>query len=181
MFVRLRTEVIWDVKQNQASIRLLPCLDHSWFVTLMASSPSDHTPTARERAQVGTHSLDQRRALRILVVDDLKDAADALAILLRMHGHALRTIYEGQTALATALEFNPHVILLDIGLPLLSGYQVAKQLRQHTELQSVCLIALSGYGQPEDVQAAKQAGFDFHLLKPIEPHVLLPILDGVKT
>src|SRR5438105_2783998 len=88
-----------------------------------------------------------RRALRILVVDDLVDAAECLAVYLRMLGHTVRTAYDGPTAIAAASQFAPHVILLDIGLPKLNGYRVAEQIRQHRELQKACLIAVSGYGQ----------------------------------
>jgi len=119
---------------------------------------------------------DARRALRILVVDDLVDAAESLAIYLRMVGHTVRTAYDGLAALAAASQFGPHVILLDIGLPKLDGYRVAEQIRQHAQLQSACLIAVSGYGQAADVEAARTAGFDHHCIKPVEPAALLAIL-----
>jgi CheY-like chemotaxis protein len=122
---------------------------------------------------------DARRALRILVVDDLVDAAESLAIYLRMLGHTVRTAYDGLAALAAASQFGPHVILLDIGLPKLDGYRVAEQLRQHAELQSACLIAISGFGQAADVESARAAGFDHHFIKPVEPAVLLPILQRI--
>ena len=105
--------------------------------------------------------------LRILVVDDLADAADSLAILLRIVGHEVRTAYDGTAALIAAEQFQPHAVLLDIGLPRLDGYQVAQRLRQMPVLQRVCLIAISGYGRESDVERAYQAGFDLHLLKPV--------------
>jgi two-component system CheB/CheR fusion protein len=125
---------------------------------------------------MGSHA---RRALRILVVDDLVDAAESLAIYLRMLGHTVRTAYDGFAALAAASQFGPQVILLDIGLPKLDGYRVAEQVRQQAELQSACLIAVSGFGQPADVEAARTAGFDHHFIKPVEPNLLLPILAGI--
>jgi two-component system CheB/CheR fusion protein len=106
-------------------------------------------------------------ALRILVVDDLADAADSLALLLRVCGHEVRIAYDGPAALVAAEQFHPHVVLLDIGLPALDGYQVAQRLRQMPKLQRACLIAVSGYGQQADVEYAYQAGFDRHLLKPV--------------
>ena len=109
----------------------------------------------------------RNRRLRILVVDDLADAADSLAILLRILGHEVRTAYDGAAALIAAEQFQPHAILLDIGLPRLNGYQVAQRLRQIDTLQSACLIAISGYGRESDVEQAYQAGFDLHLLKPV--------------
>lgn len=105
--------------------------------------------------------------LRILVVDDLADAANSLARLLRHMGHELATAYDGPAALRKAETFCPQVVFLDIGLPGLDGYEVAKRLRENAITQSACLIALSGYGQESDVAQARLAGFDQHLLKPI--------------
>ena len=114
--------------------------------------------------------------LRILVVDDLADAADSLAILLRILGHEVRTAYDGPAALEAAEQFQPHAILLDIGLPRLDGYQVAQRLRQMPGLQSACLIAVSGYGRDSDVEQAFQAGFHLHLLKPVTSERLTTLL-----
>src|SRR6476659_8857750 len=102
---------------------------------------------------------DVRRALRILVVDDFVDAADGLAIYLARHGHLLRKAHDGFAALTAAADFAPQVILLDIGLPRLGGYRVAGQFRQNLSLQSACLIAVTGFGRPEDRRAAYDAGF----------------------
>jgi CheY-like chemotaxis protein len=102
-----------------------------------------------------------------------------LAIYLRMLGHSVRTAYDGHAALAAASQFAPQVIMLDIGLPKLDGYRVAEQIRQHPQLQSACLIAVSGFGQPADVEAARAAGFDHHFIKPVEPSALLPLLEGI--
>ena len=114
--------------------------------------------------------------LRIVVVDDLADAADSLAILLRMLGYTVRTAYDGTEALAVSAEFRPHAVLLDIGLPKLDGYQVASCLRQQVGMQSLCLIAVSGYGTEADKEQSLRAGFDYHLLKPIEIAQLTAIL-----
>jgi two-component system CheB/CheR fusion protein len=110
--------------------------------------------------------------LRILIVDDLTDAADSLARLLRLLGHEARAAYSGPAALSAAQQFLPHAILLDIGLPALDGYQVAGMLRQIPALQSACLIALSGHGGEVFRERARQAGFDEYLLKPINTEQL---------
>jgi DNA-binding response OmpR family regulator len=117
--------------------------------------------------------------MRILVVDDLEDAADTLAIYLRMHGYVARTAYDGQTAVQVAGEFRPHAVLLDIALPRLDGYRVAGQLRQDADLQTACLIAVSGYGMAADVNAAYAAGFDHHFIKPVAMEDLLAVLRGL--
>src|SRR5205823_1042376 len=106
----------------------------------------------------------ESRALRILVVDDCVDAADGLAIYLAKHGHLVRTAHDGLTALTAAADFAPQVILLDIGLPKLDGFRVAGQIRQQLPLQSACLIAVTGFGQPADMRAVYDAGFDHFLL-----------------
>ena len=118
----------------------------------------------------------RNRRLRILVVDDLVDAADSLAVLLRILGHEVCTAYDGPAALVAAEQFQPHAVLLDIGLPRLDGYQVARRLRQMPQLQSSCLIAISGYGRDSDVEQAYQAGFHLHLLKPVSADRLTTLL-----
>jgi PAS domain S-box-containing protein len=104
---------------------------------------------------------------RVLVVDDNADAADSLATLLRMKGHEVRSVHEGAAVLEAARAFAPDVVLLDIGLPgALTGYDLAPRLRQLPGLESVLLVALTGYGQEEDRRRAADAGFDAHLVKP---------------
>src|SRR5438094_7732610 len=122
---------------------------------------------------------DAGRALRILVVDDLVDAAEGLAIYLALHGHQVRTAHDGLAAQTAAVAFTPHVILLDIGLPKLDGFRVAEQIRQQGLLQRVCLIAVTGHGRSDDREAARAAGFDHFLLKPVDPKHLLAILQTV--
>jgi CheY-like chemotaxis protein len=104
----------------------------------------------------------------VLVVDDNVDAARALAMLLKESGHDVRAIYDGLTALDTALNYRPNVILLDIGLPGLDGFEVAKQLRQQPVLSSVVLVAMTGYGQDSDRRRSLDAGFNHHLVKPAD-------------
>ena len=117
--------------------------------------------------------------LRVLVVDDNRDTALAAALLLSMHGHAVEVSHDGQAALDSAQKFCPQVILLDIGLPVLNGYEVASRLRQDG-FASVPLIAVSGYGQAEDRERSLEAGFNHHLVKPVDSKDLLAILQAVQ-
>ena len=105
---------------------------------------------------------------RILVVDDNRDAADTLAELLEIDGHAVRTAYTGTEAIARTFEFKPDIVFLDIGLPDLNGYEVAVKLRQLPMPQEFLLIALTGYGQEHDRRAALAAGFNEHFAKPVD-------------
>ena len=105
-------------------------------------------------------------SLRVLVVDDNVDAADSAAMLLRRFGHNVRVAYSSEAALEAAVTFRPHLILLDIGLPEMDGYEVARRLREHNELKDVRLVAVTGYGQDADRQRSRAAGFDDHLVKP---------------
>ena len=116
---------------------------------------------------------------RILVVDDNVDAAETLEMLLEASGHAVKLAHEGLGALQAALAWLPGVILLDIGLPGLNGYEVAKRIRLNDSLAGVVLIALTGYGQEADRQLSLQAGFDHHLVKPANFGALEKILDSV--
>jgi CheY-like chemotaxis protein/anti-sigma regulatory factor (Ser/Thr protein kinase) len=108
------------------------------------------------------------RSLRVLVVDDNVDAARTLGMLLQASGHDVRTIYDGLTVLGAALDYRPNVVLLDIGLPGLDGFEVAKRLRQQPVLSSVVLVAMTGYGQGADRQRSLEAGFNHHLVKPAD-------------
>jgi len=105
---------------------------------------------------------------RILIVDDNTDSAGSMAMLQTRRGHVTRTAFTGPDALTAAAEFLPDVVLLDIGLPGMDGYEVARHLRAMPALAGVFLIAMTGYASPEDLLAAKQAGFDEHLVKPVD-------------
>lgn len=119
------------------------------------------------------------RVRRILVVDDNADAADTLAALLRLEGHEAHTVYTGRDAIAVAARSAPDVVLLDIGLPDMSGYEVAKLLRSN--LNSTRLVALTGYGQAEDLGHARAAGFDGHLVKPVDVETLTRTLQELES
>jgi signal transduction histidine kinase/ActR/RegA family two-component response regulator len=113
---------------------------------------------------------------RILVVDDNRDAADSMAMMLQMMGHETHTAYDGLEALQTAAGFRPVVVLLDIGLPKINGYEVARHMREQPWGKGVALIALTGWGQEEDKRRALEAGFDHHLTKPVQAAALEKLL-----
>jgi CheY-like chemotaxis protein len=115
-----------------------------------------------------------------LVVDDNEDSADSLATLLRMLGHDARVAYDGATAVQTAREFVPEIAILDIGLPKMSGYDLATLLREEPWASELVLVALTGWGQDEYRRRSAQAGFDHHLTKPVEVDVLQQILSDVE-
>jgi PAS domain S-box-containing protein len=116
---------------------------------------------------------------RALVVDDNVDAADSLALLLRLGGYDVRTANDGPTALEIVPELRPEIVLLDIGLPGMNGYEVARQLRLMPACQGAVLIALTGYGQAEDRRRSQEAGIDHHLVKPVDPPTLEKLLATV--
>lgn len=115
-------------------------------------------------------------ASRILVVDDLAPSAETLMTLLEMEGFEVRVAHEGQDALRIAREFRPEVVLLDIGLPGMNGFEVAHGLRSQPESRDALLIALTGYGEAESRLRSAQAGFDFHMVKPADVNLLLAML-----
>ncbi|HET8638065.1 MAG TPA: PAS domain S-box protein, partial [Acidobacteriaceae bacterium] len=116
--------------------------------------------------------------LRVLVVDDNTDAAKTSALLLRSWGYEVRTAHDGPGALQSAVGFRPHVILLDVGLPGMDGYEVVRLLRQDPQFKDVRAVAVTGYGQDSDRQRSMEAGFDHHLVKPVEASDLKALLAG---
>ncbi|HEX4445964.1 MAG TPA: response regulator, partial [Polyangiaceae bacterium] len=113
---------------------------------------------------------------RVLIVDDNVDAAELLAASLDALGHVTRVAYDGPSALQAAVDFVPEVALLDIGLPVMDGYELARQLRQMDTASPTWLVAITGYGQAADRRSAHEAGFDEHLVKPVNVDALLGIL-----
>lgn len=109
---------------------------------------------------------------RVLVVDDNADAADSLAMLLQVRGEVVRVAYDGEEALAAEDEFRPDVILLDIGMPKLNGYRACERIRGEAWGARPFIVALTGWGQDADKTRSKEAGFDRHLVKPVEPAML---------
>jgi CheY-like chemotaxis protein len=127
----------------------------------------------RESGTATTNRLPRRR---VLVVDDNQDAADSLVVLLRLLGQEVGTAYDGPTALARAGEFRPDLVFLDLGMPGMDGYEVARRLRRERQLTGVVLVALTGWGQEEDRRRSCEAGFDHHLVKPVEPNTVEKLL-----
>jgi PAS domain S-box-containing protein len=126
--------------------------------------PSEaHTPLTRPQPE---------RSRRILVVDDNRDAADSLSLLLRLDGHEVTVAYDGKGALAAAPACRPDVVFLDLGMPGMDGYEVCRRLRQMPELNGVRLVALTGWGQEGDRRRSAEAGFDHHVVKPADPEDL---------
>jgi PAS domain S-box-containing protein len=117
---------------------------------------------------------------RVLVADDNVDAADSLGMMLRLMGHEVRTAHNGEEAVQTAEAFHPDVILLDIGMPKLNGYDACRAIRERPWGKGVVLVALTGWGQEEDKRRSKEAGFDRHLVKPVEPASVEKLLTELK-
>jgi PAS domain S-box-containing protein len=134
-----------------------------FVVRLPVAAPS----SGHDHSKAGSASNQSSRALRLLMVDDNKDAADTAALLLRDWGHDVHVAYSGSEALQASLTFQPNAILLDIGLPGMDGYEVARRLREMPQFKHACIMALSGYGQENDLERSKLAGFDLHLVKPV--------------
>ncbi|MBW3625619.1 MAG: response regulator, partial [Armatimonadetes bacterium] len=147
----------------------------SVFTVRLPAHPSTRKQTVKhsEPESVDTPPL------RILLVEDNEDAAEMLASLLELHGHEVRSVHDGPSAITATLEYHPQVVLMDIGLPGMDGYQAAQVIRERIGPDSVKLIALTGYGQEEDRVRSSEAGFDHHLVKPFDPDELHRLLAGL--
>jgi PAS domain S-box-containing protein len=142
----------------------LPCLAAEVAEPVAAAEPA-------EAATAGP-------ARRILVVDDQQDSTDSLALFLRLRGHEVRTAHDGPSALDEIEHYRPEVVFLDLGLPGMSGYDVARRVRMKTDLGPLRLVALTGYGTDADRQKTRDAGFDVHLAKPVDPRAVDELLAG---
>jgi two-component system CheB/CheR fusion protein len=152
--------------------------------TLTLRLPRIATPSAaakaaaaEERAAATREGAKNGAPRRILVVDDNHDSAQSLADLLRIWGHEVEIAHDGPSALERAEEGRPDLVLLDIGLPGMDGYEVAERLRARRKSDELSLIALTGLGRQEDRRRALEAGFDHHLTKPISPPALRELLE----
>lgn len=143
---------------------------------LLKDSSSDE----RERPPA-PHAHVSKQAIHIMVVDDNVDAAKTVAMLLELDGHTVSVEHTAEKALKSAGAVAPQAFLLDIGLPGMDGYELARQLRASSDTANSLLIALTGYGQPQDHQKSKEAGFDHHFDKPIDPNKLLELLDRLSV
>jgi CheY-like chemotaxis protein/two-component sensor histidine kinase len=133
-------------------------------------------PIKNEMNTTTDQAIGETTAYRVLVVDDNRDAATTLAMLLTIKKYDVHTRYSGAEALTAVADLQPTVVLLDIGMPGMDGYETARQIRQLPQGQHVVLIALTGYGQEEDKQRSQVAGFDSHLTKPVDLPALLQLL-----
>ncbi len=145
----------------------------SEFVVRLPVLSLPHAANAGEGERTRSLAVPSRR---ILVVDDNVDAAQSLAMLLQVSGHEVRTAHDGPTALQLAQTWPPQAVLLDIGLPRMDGYEVARRLRQQPAMENALLVALTGYGQEEDRRRALEAGFNAHLVKPADADELRHLL-----
>jgi signal transduction histidine kinase/CheY-like chemotaxis protein len=151
----------------------------SEFVVKLPLAP----PIRSEDSALSSSSADSESGApkwRILVVDDNADAADSLAILLELGGSDVQVAHDGLAALAIAETLRPDIIFLDIGMPQMDGYEVARRIRSTTSLDGVLLVALTGWGQEDDRRRSAEAGFDVHLVKPVEPTALETVLTHSK-
>jgi CheY-like chemotaxis protein len=137
-----------------------------------------NTPESLNAPQTA-ESVNMIRPLRVLIVDDNVDTVLSFSMLLKASGHDVCKAHDGLAAVQAASDYRPDVVLLDIGLPGLNGYEVAKRIRQIPILKEVVLVALTGYGQDTDRQMSTQAGFDHHLVKPARLEQLQKILSEV--
>jgi len=145
---------------------------------IVLSLPLDETASASHVALTDPRSSASRK--RVLVIEDNVDSAESMRMLLELAGHELEIALDGSEGLVSAAKFQPDVVICDIGLPgKMDGYAVAGALRSKTELNRTFLIALTGYGQLEDQQRAKRAGFDVHLTKPVDPAHLERLLTEI--
>lgn len=126
---------------------------------------------------VGDEPAASTTSLRILIVDDNVDGANSLSGLLKLKGYASRMVYDGQAGVDAALAYRPDVILLDIGLPKLNGYEVCRFIREQSWGKGITIIAITGWGQDEDRVRSKAAGFDHHIVKPVDPQALMKMLE----
>ena len=130
------------------------------------ASPPDPAPAATARSA----------PLKVLVVDDNRDIVDTLVILLESTGNEARVAYDGLEAVRLAEQHRPDVILLDLGLPKIDGYEACRRIREHAWGRRMMVYALTGFGHDDDRDRSRESGFDMHLTKPVEPEVLLTVL-----
>jgi CheY-like chemotaxis protein len=132
--------------------------------------------SVRDAAGGGGDATLPTSELRILVVDDNRDAADSLTKLLELMGNAVHTAYDGEEAVQAAESFRPHVVLCDIGLPKMDGHEACRHIRSKPWGKDMILIAVTGWGQEEDKRTSAEAGFQRHMVKPVDPEVLMRML-----
>jgi len=143
--------------------------------TFTVRIPLDHRPAAVDPRQASAdHPPTAPR--RILVADDNVDAAETLAILLESLGHAVHKVHDGEAAVEAAAAFDPELVLLDIGMPRVNGYDACRRIRSQAGGAARTLVAVTGWGQPQDQLRAREAGFDRHLVKPLDMEQLMQLI-----
>jgi signal transduction histidine kinase len=163
-----------EMHEGEVSAGANPAGQGSEFLVklpLMTSPKSNESP---DPSPTSPNSSDAPQ--RILVVDDNKDSAETLSMLLELMGNEITVAYDGEQALAMAREIKPDVVLLDVGLPKLNGYEVARLIRQESWGSKPLLVAITGWGQTEDKELSREAGFDHHLVKPVDHDYLLTLI-----
>ncbi|MBK9260097.1 MAG: response regulator [Polyangiaceae bacterium] len=153
-----------------------PGLGSEFIVRLPEVGPKEASDVGKsrwERARI------EAGALRVLIIEDNVDAAETLSFMLELGGHEVRIAHDGASGLAVADAFKPQVVVCDIGLPVMNGFEVAAKLHAQPGFEQTPLIALSGYGQEEDRRRSKEAGFAYHLTKPVEPEALMALLESL--
>jgi two-component system, OmpR family, response regulator len=166
-YTRAVTRTLWDVEERLDRHVVAP-QDRPVFMLAPERLAESHVQPA---APPG---------LRVLVVDDNVDAAHTLAMLVQLAGHDVRIAYDGPPALTLAQAFQPQVVLLDLNLPAMDGYEVARKLRERPETHEAVLAAVSGWGQLEDRRRSKDAGFDRHFVKPVDPNIITRLLSDAQ-
>jgi CheY-like chemotaxis protein len=125
-------------------------------------------------------TADRSISRRVMVVDDSVEVAESLGILLRKQSHEVCVLHDGPSALSRAPEFRPDVVFVDLGMPGMDGYEVARRLRQFPELQRTVLVAHTGFARDADQRQAREAGFDRHLIKPTSGEALYAVFDSLE-
>jgi PAS domain S-box-containing protein len=143
--------------------------------------PLAAAPSQDERVEGDATVASVPASHRVLVIDDDRDVGDSLAMLLQLMGADVRVAYDGEAALAVISGFKPHLVLLDIGMPGMNGYETARQIRKLPERQDLILVALSGWGRDEDRRHSAEAGFDHHFVKPMEVDAIENLLASLPT
>jgi CheY-like chemotaxis protein len=150
----------------------------SQFVVRLPVLPEAPTK-AVESNIIGDRPIESAR-FRVLVVDDNVDSAEAIGRLLQLKGHDVRCAFNGASAITIARQFGPHLILLDISLPDIDGYEVLRRLREEPGASQPTVVAVTGFGQAEDRRRTQEAGFDHHLVKPFGPDALMALIESLQ-
>jgi CheY-like chemotaxis protein len=164
-----------DVDALNASGRL------AWGNAALREGPQPGLAFPRQNARPEPAAASSQAPLRVLVVDDNVDSAETIGFVLSRMGHQTRTVYDGAGAIEAADDFRPDVILLDIGLPGMNGHEVAREIRQTPWGGTTTIVAVSGWGEETDKQQSRAAGFDHHVVKPLDYEGVKRLLTTVES